>query len=365
MNAKSKAPRGGPRLTRRSDAQSSTNVDADESVLLNPKGRSTLDESKSESKTKLLSCKHHINVATMNVKTIRHEIKREELANNCKAQKVKILGIVDHKIVHEEDPIVYQSIGNHILITSSAWRNTANASCGGVGLMIDKTIESALAEVKPVNERIMIAHFIGNPGVTIVVHNLTMVIGDYNAHLGKEVGKYTYHDRTNSNGSRLVDFAQEAGLVISNIHLQKKNGKLWTYISDMSGTKSQVDFILVNKKWKNSIKNCEAYNSFSSMGSDHRIISAKVKLSLRTSKAPVLKPKYDWSALKDPTVSRLYTVAVRNKYEALCQDTETVSETYAHLIEANKEAAKEHKPLKKRTKRRTVAQDTRIEKARK
>ena len=105
-------------------------------------------------------------------------------------------------------------------------------------------------------------------------HNLLLVLGDFNAHLGKEVGKYTYHDRTNRNGKLLIDLAQETGLVITNIHKQKKSGKLWTFISDMSGTKSQVDFILVNSKWKNSVKNCEAYNSFSSMGSDHRVVSA-------------------------------------------------------------------------------------------
>ena len=36
----------------------------------------------------------------------------------------------------------------------------------------------------------------------------------------------------------------------SNKELQKRNGELWTYLSDMSGSKSQVDYILVNRKWK-------------------------------------------------------------------------------------------------------------------
>ena len=390
MNAKSKAPRGGPSSTRRSDAHNSTTVSVDEGGLPNPQGRSQPDES--GTKTKLLSCKQYTNIATMNVRTLRLESKKQELANNCRSQQVKILGIVDHKIVHEEEPVVYQHIDKQVLITSSAWRNASNASSGGVGLMIDKSIESALSEVKPVNERILIAHFNGNPGVTIVVHyapvegreeadehynilssviqeipkhNLLLILGDFNAHLGKEVGKFTYHEKTNNNGRLLTDLAQEAGLVITNIHRQKKRGKLWTFISDMSGTKSQVDFILVNKKWKNSIKDCEAYNTFSSIGSDHRIVTAKVKLSLRTAKAPQLKPKYDRSALRNPEISELYTIAVRNKYEALCQEDETVTETYAHLMKANEEAAKEYIPVKKRRKRRTAAQDPHIEEARK
>ena len=55
---------------------------------------------------------------------------------------------------------------------------------------------------------------------------------------------------------------------------------LWTFISDMNGSKTQVGYIMVNKKWKNSVKNCEAYSSFSSMGSDHRIMTARLKLEL-------------------------------------------------------------------------------------
>ena len=89
----------------------------------------------------------------MNGRTLRLKSKKQELANNCRSQQVKILGIVDHKIVHEEEPVVYRHIDSQLLITSSAWRNASNAACGGVGLMIDKTLESALAEVKPVNER--------------------------------------------------------------------------------------------------------------------------------------------------------------------------------------------------------------------
>ena len=99
--------------------------------------------------------------------------------------------------------------------------------------------------------------------------------------------------------------------------------------------------------------------------SDHRIVSAKVKLSLRTNKTPQLKPRYDWSALKDPNLSELYTVTVKNRYEALCQEGDTTTETYAHLITANREAAIEHLPVKKKGKKKVIAQDPRIEEARK
>ena len=56
----------------------------------------------------------------------------------------------------------------------------------------------------------------------------------------------TYHKETNSNGQFLLDFAIECDMVIINTKFLWKKGKLWTHISDMSDTKSQVDYILVN-----------------------------------------------------------------------------------------------------------------------
>ena len=47
------------------------------------------------------------------------------------------------------------------------------------------------------------------------------------------------------------------------------------------GYMSQIDYIIIRKKWTNSLLNAEPYNSFSSIGSDHRIMSARIRLSLR------------------------------------------------------------------------------------
>ena len=105
---------------------------------------------------------------------------------------------------------------------------------------------------------------------------------------------------------------------------------------------------------------CEAYNTFSSIGSDHRIVSAKLRLSLRKSKAPSQSVNYDWSALKDGDLQQLYTVKIRNKYQSLCTDNETATETYAHLITANNETANELMPRKKKTKKKRVSDDARV-----
>ena len=63
---------------------------------------------------------------------------------------------------------------------------------------------------------------------------------------------------------------------------EKRRTVMDTYISKQ--LKSQIDHLMINKKWKNSAKNCRSYNSFNGIYSDHRIITVDIKLSLRTNK---------------------------------------------------------------------------------
>jgi len=102
--------------------------------------------------------------------------------------------------------------------------------------------------------------------------------------------------------------------------IQKRKGKLWTYISDMSGRKSQVDYILITSKWKKSIKNIKTYNSFANFGSDHRLLLAWVKLSLRNRKTPTKGPSYDRKALSNCDIQNRYTIAVKKDLACLAKN---------------------------------------------
>ena len=150
--------------------------------------------------------------------------------------------------------------------------------------MINKRVSNVLSEVIKWNERIIIATFEGNPKTTIIVHyspvegdneaeqhynqlssavkqvleqNILIVLGDFNAQLDKNLAKYPYHETSNTNGKLVNNFIQESNLFFANAHFQKKSANLWTYISDMSSRKTQMDYIMVNKKWKNSAHNCQ------------------------------------------------------------------------------------------------------------
>ena len=53
-------------------------------------------------KSSIMSCKSHTLIGTLNVRTIREQYKRLELANTFLSSKIEILGIQEHRIVHQE-----------------------------------------------------------------------------------------------------------------------------------------------------------------------------------------------------------------------------------------------------------------------
>ena len=77
--------------------------------------------------------------------------------------------MVDHRIIHD-DPIEYHEKVNSTLIITSATRNANNTPTRGIGLLLNRTASASLAEIKPYNSRILVAHFNGNPATTIIVH---------------------------------------------------------------------------------------------------------------------------------------------------------------------------------------------------
>lgn len=131
-------------------------------------------------------------------------------------------------------------------------------------------------------------------------------------------------------------------------------------MSDIRNMKSQVDYILVNNKWINSIKDNAAFNTYASLGSDHRVLRARVKISLRKCKSPK-RTNYDWSVLRNPSdLQTRYSISVQNRFNALSGFGQDATQRYGNLIQANNETAEELIPEKKRKENRRTSCDPRI-----
>ena len=113
-----------------------------------------------------------------------------------------------------------------------------------------------------------------------------------------------------------------------------------------------LDCIVAKKKWRNSIKDSCAYNTFGSIGSDHGIVTYKGQSSYRKSKPPEKDPMklIDWRT--DDDLQKHYTVTVYNIFQTLMNASTDLSceNRYNTLIKANNEIAREILPKKRKNK---------------
>ena len=366
----------------------------DDALSSNPSGRDDADVAASvdvnPSLSGMLRPKKTIKVATFNVRTLSSDIKMHELIANAECHRIDVICIQEHRHYHSDVDIKYNDIGKWCLITSSATKNSVNAAVGGVGFLLSPRAKASLNYVSKVSSRIAIASFNSNPSLTIVScysptnnadisdvedfygelvdtikqvpkHNLLAIGGDFNAQLGKQDYKFSYHTSTNRNGAFLASVLTQFNLRATNTMFQKRPGKLWT-IDYANGSKGQVDYILINRKWLNSIMNCEAYSSFDSMNSDHRIVTSQIRLSVRASKPKRRTNVYCWDALRnDEEIHSRFSVAVKNKYEALCSEVDLDSpcntELYNNMVTACTAAAEETLPKRPVVKTRLPWED--------
>ena len=85
----------------------------------------------------------------------------------------------------------------------------------------------------------------------VPAHHLLLTEGDMNARLGKESEddpRRYFHTRTNRNGELLRDTALECDMEITNICFRKNTNKIWTYLSDGTLSKGQIEYILKRRK---------------------------------------------------------------------------------------------------------------------
>ena len=102
------------------------------------------------------------------------------------------------------------------------------------------------------------------------------------------------------------------------------------------------------------MKDSRSYSTFSTVCSDHRVISATLKLSLRVPKKAVFHPmkSIDWKEVASNShTSKDFDIQGFNKFQLLSTtdvDTENVEDVYSNLIKSTEEVALATLPKKKR-----------------
>lgn len=106
-------------------------------------------------------------------------------------------------------------------------------------------------------------------------------MGDWNATLGPRQGQEIYvgphaEDVRNEAGDRLAAFLEAERLFATNSFFNKKSSRRWTHINPSGTSKREIDYILTNRRVATDVGTISSFST----GSDHRLLRAKLFLSL-------------------------------------------------------------------------------------
>ena len=142
-------------------------AEAHDGVAPNPAGKAAPDGKDNRPK-QLFRCKNYTILSTLNTRTLQPKGRLEELAHCAKTNSIDVVAIQEHRFHHPDVPYQYHNAGSYQLITSSATKNGAGATIGGVGFLISPRASENLARVEPISSRILVLELEGNPKTTII-----------------------------------------------------------------------------------------------------------------------------------------------------------------------------------------------------
>ena len=165
-------------------------------------------------------------------------------------------------------------------------------------------------------------------------------MGAFNAKIGvmnindkmKCTGPFGTGNR-NERGERLLDFAEENNLVVTNSLFFKAANRYWTWEVPGGVTKNQIDFILSSDR--KIVRNCEVITKFD-IGSDHRMVRARAEIDkkqMRLKRIQKQKPyRLDLRVLEK--LATPFRTELKNRFNTLKDEEPSIEKMNTVLREA-------------------------------
>ncbi|XP_048483641.1 craniofacial development protein 2-like [Plutella xylostella] len=297
-----------------------------------------------------------IKIATWNVRSMYTQEKIKNVEQEMTRLNIDILGISEARwkgsgIEESEEYVTYYS------------GNTHKDHRQGVAVMVKRHHKASIINFLPISDRVMLLQIRSQPvNINIVqvyaqtadksddtvetfyneikdvlqklkTHECNIVMGDFNAKIGEGsvadiVGGYGLGLR-NDRGDRLIQFCQEESLVVTNTFYKLPPRRLYTWKSPADSpsqiVRNQIDFILVNKRYRNSFKAVKTYPG-ADVGSDHNPLVGTVTTKLKRLISPKMRPKFDISRLRDVDIKQRFHMNLHNQMHELQQSQRGVKE---------------------------------------
>ena len=330
----------------------------------NPQGRLSLDVAVAKSgpansgiQHRLLSPKANISIGTWNVRTLHQEGRTELFIREIQRYKWDIIGLSE---THWTGSGTKTVEGYNIIFSGHQDKHIS-----GVALLLSKNARQAMIAMQPISSRIIYARFQGQ-GFNLAViqvyaptadssendiqdfydnlqkkvdeidrRDILMIMGDWNAKIGTDretwpstIGQYGF-GVANERGQRLLEFCCTNQLCITNTYFKHKDSRKWTWAHPNGQSYNMIDFIIINKRWKNCVLDSRSFPS-ADAGSDHQLVMCKMRLKLKcgTNNGNQLMKKHDIGKLKDQNVLNRYQQEVADKLQQiLISNDQTLNQT--------------------------------------
>uniref|UniRef100_A0A8D8VC16 Craniofacial development protein 2 n=1 Tax=Cacopsylla melanoneura TaxID=428564 RepID=A0A8D8VC16_9HEMI len=269
-----------------------------------------------------------IRIGTWNVRTMAAPGKIENTIEELKRLKIQIMGISEMRWCGAGQ----RHVDEYTIYYSGTTNDTAEY---GVGIILEKRIAHCVTNFVPVSERILLIQINARPvniniiqiyaytteckdedliekfyeqitdlTKTIPKHEMLLIMGDFNAKIGKgrigeHIGNFGLGER-NDRGERLSMFAVEQDLIVTNTFFQHHPRRLYTWKSNDKVTRNQIDFLLINRRFRNSITDIKTYPG-ADVQSDHNPLVASLQTIFKKVKKKTVK-RFDYRKLKRGTI---------------------------------------------------------------
>ena len=320
-------------------------------------------------------------IATWNVRTLYQSGKLENVEREAERNQINILGLSETrwigtgKMSTEKYTIVYSGGAKHER---------------GVGVMVDQKTARSILGYWAISDRILLVKLKGQPFNIVVIQayapttgadddeidnfyekldtakaqcksqDVIIVMGDFNAKIGEGreediIGPYGLGIR-NERGDRLFEWCKTNSMIVSNSWFENPKRRRYTWVSPDMNTRNQIDYILINRRFRNSVKQSKSYPG-ADCGSDHVPVVARIHIKLRKLQAPKQVPKYQLDKLLEENVRKEFYLNVSNRYEALEDQDTDLDEEWNTFETIMNEAAEKTIPKKRKKKKQKWMND--------
>ena len=105
-------------------------------------------------------------------------------------------------------------------------------------------------------------------------------------------------------------------MVIMNTWFQQPLLRLYTWKSPGDISRNQIDYIMINQRFKNCVKQARTYPG-ADINSDHNPVTINFKVKLKKIKKKSSTVTDNYNLLKDDTYKNRYNILVKNYYDML------------------------------------------------